>query len=194
MSQIPVKEIEVGPRILAPGRWEIDSDRSSVAFVVRQLMSRVRGRFTSFAGTMTVDPDPSRSWVEVTIEAASIDTGNDQRDTHLRSPAFLDAERFPQLSFRSASITPLQSDGGFRVEGDVTIRDVTRSVVLDARYLGSSGNSQETPRAAFLAGTELRRDLFGVVWNSWIEGGGVVIGKHVQVELEIVAIRRADSA
>jgi polyisoprenoid-binding protein YceI len=143
---------------------------------------------------MTVGPDPSRSWVEVTIEAASIYTGNDNRDTHLRSPAFLDAERFPQLSFRSASITPLQSDGGFRVEGDLTIRDATRPVVLEARYLGSSGHSSEAPRATFLAGTELRRDLFGVVWNAWIEGGGVVIGNRVRVELEITAIRRADSA
>jgi polyisoprenoid-binding protein YceI len=189
MSQLPVNKTKVASAILPAGSWNIDRDHSGVEFVARLLGSRVRGRFTGFTGVITVDPDPSRSFAEVTIDAASIDTDNKKRDAHLRSSAFLDVEEFPILTFRSMSVTPPQADGSFRVEGDLTIRGVTRAVVLDALYLGSSDEPSGSKRAKFSARTELDREEFGVSWN--ILGS---IRKRVQIELEIEAIWRADSA
>ena len=178
--------------IVAPGIWEIDRDHSNIEFVARHLLSRVRGRFTEFAGLINVDADPARSFVEVAIQAASINSNHDERDAHLRNSDFLDVERFPVLSFHSTSVDPPDADGRFRVLGDLTIRDVTRPVLLDAWYLGSSDDPWGGKRAAFSARGEVDREDFDLCWNVVLETGSLLVAKKVQIEVEIEAILRSD--
>ncbi len=175
---------------LSPGIWEIDADHSNVEFVVRHLLSRVRGRFTQFAGAISVEADPARSFVEVVIQAASIHTNHDERDAHLRGTDFLDVERFPVLSFHSTGVTRPDADGRFSVTGDLGIRDVIRPVTLQARYLGSSEDPWGRKRAAFSVRTEIDREDFGIAWNVVLETGGLLLGRKLQIELEIQAIHR----
>jgi YceI-like domain len=121
-----------------PGTWVIDPGHSEVAFVARHLMvAKVRGRFDDVAGSIHLAETPEQSWVEVTIKTASIDSKNADRDKDLRSPNFLDVERFPEITFRSTKVEPT-GESTFRLTGDLSIRDVTKPVVLEAEYLGQS--------------------------------------------------------
>ncbi len=175
--------------ILVPGVWDIDPGHSSVEFVTRHLLSRVRGRFTDFAGTIEVGANPADSAAEVTIQAASIDTNHEERDAHLRNPDFLDVERYPTVAFRSSRVRLF--DGTLRLDGDLTIRDVTKPVSLEVEYLGWSDDPWGGKRGAFSARTEVNRDDFGVNWNIALETGGLLVGKRVQIELEIEAVLRS---
>jgi polyisoprenoid-binding protein YceI len=176
--------------VLVPGVWEIDPGHSSVEFVARHLLSRLRGRFTDFGGTIDVKPDPTESSAVVTIQAQSIDTNHDERDEHLRNPDFLDVERFPTLVFRSTGVREFDGKGTLRLDGELTIRDVTRAVSLDVEYLGWSPDPWGGKRAGFSARTEIDRDDFDANWNVVLETGGLLVGKRVQVELEIEAVLR----
>ncbi len=176
--------------LLAPGVWEIDRDHSNVEFVTRHLLSRVRGRFSAFTGTIQVAPEPTDSTLEVAIQAASIDTNHPERDRHLQGPEFLDADRFPTLSFRSTSIGTPDGAGRLRVDGDLTIRDVTRPVVLDVEFLGAADDPWGGTRAGFSGRTEIDRDDFGASWNVVLDTGGLLVGKKVAIELEIEAVRQ----
>jgi polyisoprenoid-binding protein YceI len=176
--------------VLVPGMWDIDPGHSSVEFVARHLFSRVRGRFTEFGGTIEVTPDLTQSSAVVTIQAESIDTNHAERDEHLRNPDFLDVERFPTLAFRSSGVGGFDGSGTMRLAGDLTIRDVTRSVSLDVEYLGWSDDPWGGKRAAFSVRTEIDRDDFGANWNVVLETGGLLVGKRVLVEIEIEALLR----
>jgi polyisoprenoid-binding protein YceI len=180
------------PSDLATGTWEIDQGHSDVGFVARHLFSRVRGRFSQFSGVINVTDDPADSSVEVTIEAASIDTNHPERDEHLRGEGFLDVEQFPALTFRSTSVGSVGEDGQGRMQGLLTVRENTRPVVLEVEYLGAGTDPWGGVRAGFSARTEIDRDDFGANWNVVLETGGILIGKKVQIELEIEAIRRAE--
>ena len=170
------------------GRWQVDTSHSSVEFVARHLMiARVRGRFTDFAGTIDVGDTPEDSSVEVTIQAASISTGDEKRDEHLRSADFLDSERFPVLEFRSAAVAARGSR--WTVSGDLTIRGVTRPVVLDVEFDGAAIDPWGNAKVAFSASTEINREDFGLLWNAPLETGGVVVGPKVRIELGIEATR-----
>lgn len=173
----------------AAGTWEIDPVHSAVTFAARHLMvSKVRGGFRGFRGTLHVSDVPEQSWVEVEIDAASIDTGEAQRDAHLRSPDFLDAERFPALTFRGTEVERT-GERTLRVRGDLTIRDVTRPVDLDVEYLGVVADPWGGTRAGFTASTEIDREDFGVTWNQLLEAGGVVVSRKIRIELEVEATR-----
>ncbi|MGH9033121.1 MAG: YceI family protein [Acidimicrobiia bacterium] len=176
--------------VLAPGIWEIDPVHTNVEFVARHLLSRVRGRFRDFSGQLVIAEDPTRSSVDVTIEAASVDTGNADRDAHLRSPDFLHVERFPTLAFRGTATRPGTEPGHYLVDGDLTIRDVTRPVTLEVEYHGWSDDPWGGQRAAFSAMTEVQRTDFGADWNVVVETGGLLVGKTVRIELEVEAIRK----
>jgi polyisoprenoid-binding protein YceI len=176
----------------APGTWEIDPVHTSVAFVARYLMvTKVRGQFADFSGTIHVAERPEESWAELVIQAASIDTGSEDRDKHLRSPDFLDVERFPEIRFRS---TKIELPGGIHlvVTGDLTIRDVTRSVVLDTEFTGLGQDPWGNRRAGFSATTEINREDFGASWNLALEAGGWLVSKTVQIELDVLATLKAD--
>ena len=185
----PTRTFE-GVDVPAPGTYALDPSHTDVAFVARHLMvTKVRGRFSSFEGSVTIGQDPLASSVAVAIDAASIDSRDEQRDGHLRSPDFLDVERFPQLAFRSTSVRHLGADR-FAVDGELTVRDVTRPVTLDMELDGVVGDPWGGTRMAFSASTELDREAFGLTWNVALESGGVLVGKKVRIEIEGQAVRQ----
>ena len=176
-----------GHEIPAAGTYAIDASHTNVEFVARHLVvAKVRGRFNAFSGALQVAETPEASSVEVVIDAASIDTRDAGRDEHLRSADFLDVERHPQLRFAS---TAVKTDGGhWRVQGDLTIAEITRPVVLDVEFLGGVLDPWGGQRVAFSASTEINREDFGLTWNQALEAGGWVVGKKVRIELEVEAV------
>jgi polyisoprenoid-binding protein YceI len=168
-------------------RLEIDRSHSEVAFQVRHLLSKVRGRFTEFGGTIEFDeanlPD---SRVNVTIRAASIDTAEPDRDKHLRSADFFDADKYPALTFVSTSVTP-RAGNRYDVQGDLTIHGVTKHVVLPATYLGEATDPWGNTKVVFEAELTLNRKDFGLGWNAALETGGFLVGDEVNVSLSIQA-------
>jgi len=170
--------------------WTIDPVHSIAEFAVKHMMvSTVKGRFRSMEGTIHIDEaNPTASWVTASIDVASIDTAEPKRDTHLRSDDFFNAERFPKMIFRSTRVQQVD-DTHWNVIGDLTIRDVTKEVVLDTEYEGQIKDAYGKQRAAFSAETTLNRREFGLNWNGVIEAGGVVVGDRVRVMLNIAAVR-----
>jgi polyisoprenoid-binding protein YceI len=181
-----------GTPLPAPGTWEIDPTHTTVAFVSRHVLTKVRGRFGSFAGVIQVAEAPEESRVEVEIDAASIDTNTPDRDNHLRSADFLDVETYPKLMFRGTAVRPT-GPSTFDLDGELTIRDVTRPVTLDVEYLGVSDSPWGTKLASFSAKTEIEREDWDMTWNVPIETGGLLVGKKVQIELEIEAVYKPQS-
>ncbi len=173
---------------LAAGTWIIDAGHSHVGFSVRHLaVSKVRGHFTSFAGTLTIAEDPLASSVEATIDVASIDTRDEARDHHLRTSDFFAVEEFPTLEFRSTGVRTAGND--YVITGDLTLRGITRTVELALEFHGVSADPWGGTRAGFTAETKIDRKDFGVNWNAPIDGGGVVVGEKVTITLEIEAVR-----
>jgi polyisoprenoid-binding protein YceI len=170
--------------------WNIDVTHTALSFSVRHmLVSKVRGRFGKFAGTITLDDgDITRSSATVSIDASSIDTGVVERDTHLRSPDFLDVEKFPELGFRSQRIERVD-DTHYRVVGELMIRDVKRGVTLDVEYGGRGKDPWGNERVGFVARTSIDRKEFGLTWNQMLETGGVLVGERVDIELDVQAVR-----
>jgi polyisoprenoid-binding protein YceI len=173
---------------LTPGTWNIDPAHTTVGFVARHLMiAKVRGRFTGVSGTITVPADRLQSSVEATIELATVDTGDDQRDGHLRSADFFDVENHPTMTFRS---TGVKVDGkDMVVTGDLTIKGVTRPVELDVEFDGVGPDPWGGTRAGFTAKTEVSRKEWGLEWNVALETGGVLVGDKVKLELDIEAVK-----
>jgi polyisoprenoid-binding protein YceI len=183
-------------KVQAPpaGTWVIDPGHSSITITARHLMvSKVRGNLTDFEGMIHIGERPEDSSVEVSIDAASVNTANPQRDEHMRSPDFLDVENFPKIEFRSTK-TELVGDNTLRVEGDLTVRGTTRLVVLQVEYLGLSTDPFGNTKAAFTATTELDREQWGMTWNMALETGGVLVGKKLDVELDIQAVLQKEQA
>jgi polyisoprenoid-binding protein YceI len=172
--------------------WNIDTTHSGISFSIRHMVfSKVRGRFGKYTGAIQLDEgDLARSSVEVTIDAASIDTGTAQRDTHLRSPDFFDVETFPELRFRSKRVEDL-GDGRLRVTGDLSIRDVTREVVLEAETTGRGKDPWGNERLGFSARASIDRKEFGLKWNQVLEAGGFLVGDKVDIELDVQALSAA---
>jgi len=163
---------------------------SSINFWVRHMMvSKVRGRFTKWTGTIEMDEaSPANSRVEVQIDASSIDTKEEKRDGHLRSPDFLESEKHPQIAFRSTGVEP-NGDKRFNVKGDLTIRGTTRPVVLDVEYAGRMKDPWGGERAGFSARTSLDRKDFGLTWNQVLEAGGILVGDRVEIDIEVEAVK-----
>ncbi|GIV78454.1 MAG: polyisoprenoid-binding protein [Litorilinea sp.] len=176
--------------------WTIDYAHSQIEFSVRHLMvSRVRGRFEKFQGNIHVDEEhPENSTVYVEIDAASINTGQPDRDAHLRSPDFLDVENHPHLIFRSKRLQVLDDSHG-KLIGDLTIRGVTREVVLDVTYHGQV-KSPFGPfvSAGFSAQTKINRKDWGLTWNAVLETGGVVVGDEVEISIELELMKSLEEA
>jgi polyisoprenoid-binding protein YceI len=180
-----------GVEVPAPGDWIFDTPHTNLMFVARYAMlTKVRGHFNAFEGAIHVAEKPEDSSVELTIDASSITTDNDTRDNHLRSGDFLDLENHPTIAFRSTKVEVLGNDR-LRVTGDLTVRGVTKEVVLEAEYAGVAKDAYGRTRIAFSARTEIDRDEFGVNWNMALEAGGVLVGKRVQIELEVQALPKA---
>lgn len=172
---------------LVQGTWVIDPIHSEVGFSVRHLMvSKVRGSFKTFEGTISIAENPVDSKVEVRIDASSVDTRDENRDTHLRSSDFFEVDKHPQITFVSTSVRPKGND--YVVTGDLTIHGVTRPVDLATEFNGVSPDPWGGQRAGFSAETEISRNDFGVEFNMPLEGGGVVVGDKIKITLEIEAV------
>jgi polyisoprenoid-binding protein YceI len=190
MTQGTLAAAGTGIETPSPGIWAIDPAHTSVSFVARHLMvAKVRGFFKGVSGSVTVAERPEDSSVEVSIPAATIDTANETRDAHLRSPDFLDVENYPALYFRSTKLEQT-GEGEFRMHGDLTIRDVTRPVVLDVTYEGLARDPYGNEKAAFTATGEIDREEWGITWNQVLETGGVLVGKKVRIELDVEIVKQ----
>lgn len=172
------------------GTWEIDAAHSEVGFAVRHMMvSKTRGRFAAFSGTITTGETVEASSVSADIELASITTGNEQRDGHLRSPDFFETDAHPLMTFRS---TGIRADGErWVITGDLSLKGITKSVDLDTEFTGIGPDAYGGVRAGFSARTTINRRDFNVNWNAAIEGGGVVVGDKVEIHLDIEAVLQA---
>jgi polyisoprenoid-binding protein YceI len=174
------------------GTYTIDASHSRFGFVARHAMvTKVRGAFNDFDGTATIDgTNPADSSVRVALKVASIDTRNAQRDEHLRTNDFLDAANYPEITFVSTSVS---HDGGddFQVTGDLTIRGVTKSIVLPLEFQGSATDPFGNARVGFEGSVEINRKDWGVSWNAALEAGGVLVSDKITLEFEISAIKSA---
>ncbi len=173
--------------------WKIDPSHTRAVFSVRHMMiANVHGQFENVTGTVDFDEAvPGRSRVDVQIDAASINTRDDRRDAHLRSPDFLDVENHPYLTFKSTKVEALDNATG-RITGDLTIRGVTRPVVLDVDYNGQAKNPYGHTSAGFTAHTKLNRKDWGLTWNVALETGGVLVGDTVNIAIELEIIKQAE--
>lgn len=180
-----------GLSVPAAGRFTLDTAHTTVEFVAKHMMfSKVRGRFTEFAGTITVAEDLLGSSVLVTVNTASVDTASQDRDAHLRSSDFFDAENHPTMTFRSTGLRHV--DGAeFVLSGDLTIRGVTKPVDLTFEVTGLGTNPWGHEVFGVTASTEIDREEWGLTWNAALETGGVLVGKKVRIEIEAEAIREA---
>ncbi|MEE6294446.1 YceI family protein [Georgenia wangjunii] len=170
----------------APGTYVIDLAHSEASFTVRHAgISKVRGKFEKFEGTITVGEDLASSSASVTIDAASINTGDANRDGHLRSADFWDAENKPTWTFVSTSIEGADSE--FVLAGDLTINGVTRPVALETEFNGSVVDAFGAPRIGFSATTQISRKDFGLTWNAAMETGGFLVGDKISISIEIEA-------
>jgi len=174
--------------------WNFDLSHSSVNFHVRHLMvSKVHGRFQLWGGSLVIDEDDvTRSKVAVEIDATSIDTKEPKRDDHLRSADFFEVEKFPKLTFTSTKIEKVD-DENLKVTGDLTIRDVTKTVVLEVERSGEVKDPWGGTRTGFSAKTQISRKDYGLTWNVLLEAGGVTVGDKIEITLEIEATLAAAS-
>lgn len=171
--------------------WEIDPAHTLLEFSAKHMMfTTVRGRFREFSGTLNLNEDDlTKSSVEGTVDAASLTTGNPDRDAHLRSADFFDVEQYPAMAFKSTRIQP--ADGKqFKLVGDLTIKDVTREIVLDTTYEGPSKDPWGNQRMAFSAQSTLNRKDFGLNWNVALEAGGWLVGDEIQLQIEVQAVKQ----
>ena len=171
--------------------YSIDKPHSEATFQVRHLLTKVRGRFSVFDGEIEYDEqNPEHSSVNVTIQAASIDTNERDRDAHLRSSDFFEVEKFPTLTFRSGAITR-RGSAGFDVAGDLTIHGVTRPVTFDATFLGKAKDPWGNERIAFEAEATINRKDYVLLWNAALETGGFLVGDEVKISLSVQAVPKA---
>ena len=174
--------------IPAAGVYEIDPAHTSVEFVARHLMiTKVRGRFSDVRGQITIDEVPEKSHVQVEIGVASLSTGNDDRDAHLKNADFFDVEHHPTITFASTGVKPLR-ENTWELVGDLTVHGTTKPVTLQVDFDGGGASPMGDERIGFSAATEVNREDFGLTWNVALETGGFLVGKTARIELAVQAI------
>ncbi len=174
----------------APGAWEIDSGHAEVAFVGRHFgLTRIRGRFTAVSGTVTIAEPIEESTVEVDIEMASVHSGDQARDDHLRSSDFFDVENHPTARFVATGLTVDGRRG--RLGGELTMVGVTRPVTLDVEYLGQAVDPWDNQRAMFSATSTIDRSDWGLTWNMVLDAGGLLVSKEIRLEIDLELVRQA---
>lgn len=168
-------------------KWNVDTAHSSIGFSVKHMMvSKVRGSFGDFGGEVEADEtDLTAANIAFNIKVASINTGNEDRDNHLRSADFFDAETYPEIKFVANNIT--KKDDEYEIAGDITIKDVTKPIVFEAEYGGKGTNPWGQEVVAFSAETKLNREDFGLTWNQALETGGVLVGKDIKITIDLEA-------
>ena len=180
------------PVLAHADNWQIDPAHTNVEFTVRHMMiSNVKGQFQKTSGTVTVNgSDPTSAKIDATIDATSIDTRVDKRDAHLKSPAFLDVDKFPTITFKSNKVEA-DGPGKWKVKGDLTLHGVTKPVVLEVESTGTPiTDPMGNTRAGASATTKISRKDFGLTWNQPLETGGVMVGDEVAISIDVEAIKK----
>lgn len=174
--------------------WQLDKAHSSVNFSVRHMMiSTVRGRFEDFDGTFDLnEADPNQSKIEVTIQAASVNTKEAQRDGHLKSADFFETEKYPTITFKSKRVEKLDDEHA-RLVGNLTIKDVTKEVTLNVEYAGQGKSPWGTIVAGFTAQTKISRKEWGLTWNVALETGGMLVGDDIAINIELELIKQPEA-
>jgi polyisoprenoid-binding protein YceI len=174
--------------------YVIDKSHSEAGFQIRHLMSKVRGHFNDYAGTISVDPaKPESASVEFTIKAATIDTANEGRDKDLRTAKFFDVEKFPDITFKSSKVKGSGKDK-YDVTGTLTIRGVAKEVTLPVQFLGFAKDPWGNDRAGFSIDTTINRKDFGIVWNQALDNGGALLGDEVWVSINLETTKKKEAA
>lgn len=170
--------------------FKIDQSHSQIQFTVRHMMiSKVRGQFEQYDGTFQMDEqNPENSIVNVRIETASINTRDEKRDGHLRSADFFEAEKYPYITFQSKRVELVDSNTA-KLHGDLTIKNVTKPVVLDVEYTGTAKSPWGTTSFGFTASTSINRKEWGLEWNVALETGGVLVGDEVKIDIELELVK-----
>ena len=178
-----------GVELPSAGVWQIDPGHAEVGFIGRHFgLTKVRGRFTGVEGSIVIADDPERSSVEVTIDMSSVTSGDQSRDDHLRSNDFFDTEHHPTATYRSTAVTVNGTSG--TVDGELTIKGVTRPVRLQVDYLGHATDPWGNDRAVFSATSRINREDWGLTWNMVLEAGGLLVSKEIALEIEVELIRQ----
>jgi polyisoprenoid-binding protein YceI len=177
-----------GVELPPPGVYDIDPAHTTVEFVARHMLSKVRGSFRDFAGSITVGERPEDSRVDVEVDTASVTTGNEQRDQHLQSSDFFEVDAHPKMTFRSTSFRPT---GGTRFEltGDLSIKGITRPVTLEGEFLGWGKDAWGNDRVFAEARTRVNREDWGLLWNMAVELSGVLVARDVDLEIQVQAAK-----
>ncbi len=175
-----------------PGVFNFDPSHSHVGFSVRHLMiAKIRGRFSGVRGTLTVADDPAASTIEIEVDVASVDSRDEGRDTHLRSPDFFDVEKYPTMTFRSTSISMERGDK-FRLDGELDLHGVVSPLSLEVEFDGVAQDPWGNQRLGFSATGEIDRESHGLTWNQPLETGGVLVGKQARIEIEAEFVRSTE--
>ena len=191
VATVPGTRIVNGRPVPEPGTWELDPSHQSFEFVARHLMAKVRGNFSGVSGVATVAEVPSESTLELEIDTSTVDTRDANRDAHLRSNDFFGAEDHPTISFRSTAVRPAEGESNWKVDGDLTIRGVTRPVTVDVEFLGGGIDPWGNQRIGFSGVVpEVNREEWGLTWNAALETGGFLLSKSVRLEIEAELIRK----
>jgi polyisoprenoid-binding protein YceI len=177
-----------GVSIPPAGTYELDAVHTVVGFVARHMLSKVRGQFTEFSGAIEVGDSPEESHVEVEVKTGSITTHTEKRDQHLMSSDFFEIEKHPVLTFKSTAVRPTGGTS-FELDGDLTIKGITRPVTLSGEFLGWGPNMEGKPMFAASAKTTIDREDWEMTWNMAVETGGFLVGKRVDLEIEVEAHR-----
>ena len=168
------------------GKWELDPVHTAVEFVARHMLTKVRGRFTEFSGTIVIGNKPEDTHVDVEMKAASVQTNQEMRDDHLRSGDFLEIEKYPTLTFRSTAFRPT-GGAGFELVGDLTIKDITKPVTLEGEFLGWGPAMQDKTVLGATARTTINREDWDMTWNMIVETGGFLVSQRIDIEIEVEA-------
>jgi polyisoprenoid-binding protein YceI len=177
-----------GVSIPPAGKYELDPVHTVVGFLARHMLSKVRGQFTDFTGTIVVGDSPHDSRVDVEVKTESITTHNEKRDQHLMSDDFLEIEKYPVLTFKSTAVRPTGRTS-FELDGDLTIKDITGPITLSGEFLGWGPDMEGEPMFAASAKTTIDREDWDMTWNMAVETGGFLVGKKVDLEIEVEAYR-----
>jgi polyisoprenoid-binding protein YceI len=172
-----------------PGTWNVDPSHTTVGFSARHLgLTKVRGRFTDVTGSVVIAERPEDSHVEVAIATTSVDTGDARRDEHLRSDDFFGSAEHPAMAYRSTAVR--RSGDGWKLDGELTIKGVTKPVTLDLEFEGAGPDPWGGTRASFAATTEIDREAWGLTWNAALETGNFLVGKKVKLELDVQLVQQ----
>jgi polyisoprenoid-binding protein YceI len=189
-AEVAIRTVD-GVEYPPAGTYDIDPSHTELGFAVRHMaVSKVRGRLSSFEGTLQLGEDPTDSKAEVTIDATTVDTRDENRDNHLRTDDFFDVENHPKWTFTSTSVKP-EGKTEFKVDGDLTIRGVTKPVTLDVTLEGVVKDPYGNFRVGFSASTSVNRDDFNVSFGAVMEAGGLVVAKKVDIQIELEAVLRS---